>query len=335
MAEQLIQDLRGDGIDVGFLPVDPLLPRPLRPLERVKYIRTLLRSVFYLFSLVGHVRKYDVVHIFSASYVSFLISPAPAILVSRIFGKPIVLNYHSGEAEDHLRRSGRLTKWLLDLADCIVVQSAYLVSVFNSFGFKAVAIPNHVDTSMIPYRERRLIRPKVLVARALEQLYNIPCAIRAFEIVRQRFPQAEMTILGGGSQRESLGNLVRELDVGGIVFTGRVERGDIPDCYDRHDVFLNTSSIDNMPVSILEAFAAGLPVVTTRAGGIGCMIRDRENGYLVDLDDHVAAGQRIVELIEHPGEAVRLARAGREDLQKCNWDAVGSQWRELYAKLAN
>ncbi len=335
MAGQLIQDLRGDGVNVDFLPVDPLLPRPLRPLGRVKYLRTLVKSVFYLRSLIGQVPKHDVVHIFSASYVSFLISPAPAIVVARLFGKPIILNYRSGEAEDHLQRSGRLTKWLLGLADRIIVQSAYLVSVFNSFGLKAVAIPNHVDTSRIPYRERRPIQPKILVARALEPLYNIPCAIRAFQIVRQRFPQAEMTILGDGSQRESLEDLVRELDVGGIAFTGRVERENIPACYDRHDVFLNTSSIDNMPVSILEAFASGLPVVTTRPGGIGGMIRDGENGHLVDLDDHAFAARRIIELLERPDEAVRLARSGREDLRKYSWGAVGSQWRGLYAALVN
>ncbi|MCH7989538.1 MAG: glycosyltransferase family 4 protein [Planctomycetes bacterium] len=276
----------------------------------------------------------DVVHIYSASYVSFLISPTPAILVSRMFRKPVILNYHSGEAKDHLQRSGRLTHWILTLPDRIVVQSPYLVDVFKQFGFAAVAIPNHVDISQIAYRERFPLQPKILVARVLEPLYNIPCAIKAFCLIKKKFPDARMTILGDGSQRKSLEHLVRELDVSDIVFTGRVEYEDIPGYFERHDVFLNTSSIDNMPVSILEAFMAGLPIVTTQAGGIGCMIRDRENGHLIALDDHVSAAQRVIELLEQPDEALRLTRSGREELQKYSWDAVSTKWQGLYSALA-
>ena len=139
-------------------------------------------------------------------------------MISRLFGKTIVLNYHSGEAEDHLRRSGRVTKWLLGLADDIVVPSEFLVEVFKKFGFEAIAIANHLDVSAIPYRERSRLHPRIIVARTLNTLYNIPCALRAFRIVQDKHPQSEMVILGDGSQRKNLETLAEELHLKNVDF---------------------------------------------------------------------------------------------------------------------
>ena len=135
MAQRLLHDLAASGILVEFLPVDPQLPNFLRLLDRIKYVRTCMRSVFYIWALVRNVPKYDIIHIFSASYASFLISPGPALLISHLFKKASIPNYHSGEAEDHLRRSGWITKTLLGSATRIVVPSQYLVAVFSLFGF--------------------------------------------------------------------------------------------------------------------------------------------------------------------------------------------------------
>ena len=330
MAQRLVQDLRNENILVDFLPVDPLLPRLLQPIERIKYVRTVIRSLFYIGSLIRQVPGHDLIHIFSASYASFLISPGPALVIGRLFAKSVVLNYHSGEAEDHLRRSGRITKWLLGLADCIVVPSEYLVSVFARFGFDAVAIANHVDATAIPFRERSCLHPRIIVARTLNELYNIPCALKAFRLVQDQHPQSEMVILGDGPQRKRLEDLAKTLNLANVTFRGSVARAEIPGLYHEADVFLNTSSIDNMPVSIIEAFAAGLPIVTTNAGGIPYMIADRRNGHMVSVDDHVGIAQRLLELMDCPAEVRRLSRAGREEIAKYRWDAVGPQWIALY-----
>ena len=95
-------------------------------------------------------------------------------------------------------------------------------------------------------------------------------------------------------------------------------------------MFLNTSSIDNMPVSIIEAFAAGLPVVTTDAGGIPYMISDRKNGHMVGVNDHEAVAERLLELVDRPEEVRRLSQIGREEVAKYTWDSVGPQWIALY-----
>ncbi|HYN24186.1 MAG TPA: hypothetical protein VES69_03985, partial [Pyrinomonadaceae bacterium] len=91
-------------LEVGFLPINPRLPGPLRNLQAIKYLRTIGTSIHYCATLLARIRHYDVIHIFSASYFSFVLAPTPAMLVSRLYGKKILLNYHSGEAEDHLTR---------------------------------------------------------------------------------------------------------------------------------------------------------------------------------------------------------------------------------------
>lgn len=334
MAERLIDDLTNDGFQVGFIPVDSL-PGCLQFVGKLKYLRTIVNTAFYLCFLLCRVWKYDIVHIFSASYWSFLISPAPAIVVAKLYRKKVILHYHSGEAEDHLQRSGWLVHWLLKLPDQIVVPSQFLVEVFSRFGLSTVAIANNIDLNTFAFRERHIVRPRIIVARALEPPYNVSCAIRAFKIIRNCYRSAQLTVLGSGSLRRQLEDEVTSLDLKGVVFTGRIEHDELPDIYDVNDIFLNTSSIDNMPVSILEAFASGLPVVTTAAGGIPYIVKHGVSGRVVNLDDHEAVASEILRLCETPSLATELSIAGKRELQKYTWETVGANWKSLYSELYN
>ena len=330
-ADRLLARMRRDGRRVDLLPINPTPPGFLRHAVKVKYLRTLVVSFFYILSLIKRIPSYDLIHVFSASYFSFILAPTPAILIARFYGKPVILNYRSGEAEDHLTRWGEIVFPIIRLVDKIVVPSGYLVEVFAKFGFTAEAIPNVVDDHVAPYRLRTEVQPKIIVARALEPLYNIACAIRAYELVKEKYPRAEMTILGYGSEERDLKAFVRERRLAGVTFAGRVERDEIGAYYDSHDLFLNSSSIDNMPVSILEAFAAGLPIVTTDAGGIPFIIEDRVNGHMVPINNHVALAERIIELIERPEEVRRLSEIGAREIKKYRWPALAGRWRDMYA----
>src|SRR4030095_380230 len=101
---------------------------------RIKYVRTIATQLWYWPLLLRELRRANVVHAFAASYTSFLLAPLPAVLVARLLGKPVVLNYHSGEAPDHLRRSAIARFVLRRLVDVNVVPSPFLGDVFRSFG---------------------------------------------------------------------------------------------------------------------------------------------------------------------------------------------------------
>lgn len=329
-ADDLLRRFRQDGFTVGFLPVNPQLPGFFGKLQRVKYVRTLLTLPAYVLSLLRNVPKFDVLHLFSASYTSFLLAPAPAAIIGKLFGKRVVLNYHSGEAEDHLRKSSATIKRVLRYVDVLAVPSEYLRGVFGSFGIAATVIPNVVDMERFAYAGRVVFRPRFLVARMLEPLYNVGCVLRTFRLIQNRFPEAVLTILGNGSQEQALRQEAIALGLQNVHFAGLVERATIPQYYADHDIMLNASNIDNLPLSILEAFAAGLPVVSTEAGGIPHMITDRQSGMLVALNDCQSLAERALELLDNQEMAGAIAAAAYSECKKYAWAAVREQWMKVY-----
>jgi len=334
-AARLVQHLKQEpSIEVDFLPINPRLPGVLRKLQAVKYVRTVTTSILYWAKLLATIPRFDTIHIFSASYLSFLIAPAPALIVARLFGKRIILNYHSGEAEDHLRRWPRTTMPLLELADEIVVPSPYLVRVFAKFGLKAKAIFNVIDFDRLTFRRRDTLQPAFLSNRNFEAHYGVDVVLRAFAIIQQRFADASLIVVGDGPCRSELLSLAGELELRAVKFIGRVEREQMAELYNQADCFLNGSRIDNQPLSILESFACGLPVVTTDAGGIPDVVTDDVTGLLVKMDDHETLARAAINLIEHPEQAAKLTSEARKQCDRYTWEAVRNQWLEAYAPAA-
>ncbi|HEX3558980.1 MAG TPA: glycosyltransferase family 4 protein [Pyrinomonadaceae bacterium] len=320
-------------VELSFLPVNPRLPGALRGLQRIKYVRTVVTSLMYWALLLARVPRYDVLHVFSPSYFSFLLAPTPAVLVARLYGKKVVLNYHSGEAEDHLAH-WRTAIAVLRLADAIVTPSNYLVDVFARFQLSARAVPYSIETDRFRFRERTPLRPLFLSNRNHEPLYNVGCILRAFARIQRSLPEARLVIVGDGSQHAELERLARELVLRHAEFAGRVEPEEMHAFYDAADVFLNASNIDNMPISILEAFAAGTPVVTTNAGGIPYIVADGENGLMVECGDCEALARSALRLFEEPGLASKLAGRAHEQSRRYAWAAVRDGWLKVYREVA-
>ena len=334
-AQRLIEHLKKEpAVEVSFLPINPRLPGVLRKLQSIKYVRTVTTSILYWLNLLTKVPKYDVIHIFSASHLSFLIAPTPAILAGRLYGKKVLLNYHSGQAEEHLRRWRRSTIPILNnLVHKVVVPSELLVRVFSKFGIETSAIFNDIDLSRFEFRERVPLRPVFLSNRNLEALYGVDNILRAFAIIQRQVPDATLTVVGYGRQREALESLKNELNLRNVSFTGRIEHDDIYPHYSASDIFLNASRVDNQPLSIIEAFACGLPVVTTNAGGIPYMVTDGETGFVVGVDDYEALANRALDLLTRQDPAIMVQRA-RAECVKYTWTVVGPQWVHLYQDLA-
>jgi glycosyltransferase involved in cell wall biosynthesis len=329
-AHALAGNLRNEGYEVTFIPINPRFPWGLQWLRRYPYARTLLNQLLYLPSLL-RLRQSDVAHVFSASYWSFLLAPVPAILVARGLGKRVVLHYHSGEAEDHLGQWGMLVHPWLRWVDRIVVPSEYLRSVFARYGYRAHVIRNVVDASRFPYRERAPLRPRLLSTRNLDPHYKAENTLEAFAVLRTRYPNATLTVAGYGSEEDRLRRLAASLGSDGIHFVGRVEPTAMPNLYEEADIFVNSSVVDNQPVSVLEAFAAGLPVVSTGTGDLAAMVRDGETGLIVPPGDPVAMAKAVGSLLEDPDHALLLARRARQEVTKYTWSQVREAWTAVYS----
>jgi hypothetical protein len=176
-----------------------------------------------------------------------------------------------------------------------VTPSAYLVDVFSRFGVRAVPIANFVDPETARFRRRSPLRPVFLSNRNFQGLYNVPCVLRAFARIQARIPEARLIVIGDGPERASVHETARSLALRNVEFVGAVTPSAMGRWYDEADVYLNSSDIDNMPNSIIEAFACGLPVVTSRAGGIPYVVEHERNGLLVDCGDHDALAQQLAD----------------------------------------
>jgi glycosyltransferase involved in cell wall biosynthesis len=316
-------------VKVTFVEIDPDFPPGLGWVEHIPYLRTIIRMPLYWVSLLCGLREVDLVHVFAASYSSFLLAPVPAWVVSRVLGKKTILNYHSGEARDHLSRSAAARN-ILRKMDKRVVPSRYLHDVLQQFGLSTEVIPNLIDTKRFQYRERKHLRPVLICTRGYESYYAVDDVIRAFGYVQRVFPEARLLLVGSGTQERHVRDLVAQLDLANVVFSGKIARDRIGYYYDQADVFVNASWLDNMPVSVLEAFESGTPVVSTAPEGIRYLVEHERTGLLSEPHDWRALGENVVRLLHNPQLAARLAENAHDQSRAYHWDSVRTKWLELY-----
>jgi len=332
-ARQLLDAWRADGsVDAWIVPIDPVPPAPIDRLLRIKYVRTIATQLWYWPLLLRELRRADVVHAFAASYSSFLLAPLPAVLVARLLGKPVVLNYHSGEAPDHLRRSAVARFVLRRLVDANVVQSAFLRDVFRSFEIDAKVVPNIVDLRQFTYRVRDPLRPRLLCTRNFEPIYNLSCVLRAFAKIQAYYPAATLTLVGCGSQDAILRDEAAALRLENVTFAGRIAPSEVHASYADADIYVQAPRIDNMPLSLLEAFASGLPVVSTDVGGVPSMLRHGVDGLLVADNDAGGLADQVVKLLTQPALARRLAESAYRTLAAYQWPVVRDGWLQAYGR---
>lgn len=326
----LMRNWQGDPeVEASLTPIDPNLPAWLAWVERVPFLRTFMRTPWYLRALWQVAGEVQILHIFSASYWSFLIATAPAWLVGRLRHKRALIHYHSGEAADHLRRSW-VARWVLGQVDSLIVPSGYLVEVFREFGLHAEAIPNVVDLDQFIYRGRDPLRPLLVCTRGFHRYYSVDHVVRAFAAVKKQFSTARLCLVGNGPDEEKIRTLVGELQLTDVDFTGTVSRQAISRYYEEADIFINASWLDNSPVSLLEAFASGTPVVTTAPEGIQYMVEHERTGLLCQPGDWQALAQNVVRLLREAGLGPRLAENARQELPQYEWVNVRRQWLEVY-----
>ncbi len=333
-ARRLLDGWAGDPeVRAWLVPINPRPPGPLARALQVKYLRTAATQVLYWPSLVRQLARADVVHVFSASYFSFLLAPVPAIAVARALGRPVVLNYRSGEAPDHLARSP-FARRVIRSCDCNVVPSSFLAGVFAEHGVPTTIVPNTIDVERFAFRPRVPLRPRLLSTRNLEPLYNVACTLRAFGPVQAAHPDATLTLVGAGSQETELRRLASSLGLRNVRFAGRMPQDEIWRAYADADIYVQSPDIDNMPSSILEAFASGNPVVSSDAGGVPAIVRHGVNGLLAPRNDHQRLAEAVLRLLAEPALAAALAGAARRDCEPYRWGVVRRQWLEIYRDVA-
>jgi glycosyltransferase involved in cell wall biosynthesis len=263
---------------------------------------------------------------------SWHLCAAPAIWLAALRRVPVVVNYRGGEAGRFLDRSHACVRPTLERASLLVVPSGFLREVFERHGFAARIVPNIVDLRAFTPADSLPSAPHVVVTRNLEAIYDNATALRAFASLRQRHPAARMTVAGEGPERKPLEALCETLGIAAAVrFTGRLDNAALPELYRSATIVVNPSTVDNMPVSLLEALACGVPIVSTNVGGIPFLVEHDVDALLVPARDGDAMARALLRLTEEPALALRLRQAGMTSARRYAWPAVRPLLFAVYA----
>jgi glycosyltransferase involved in cell wall biosynthesis len=308
-------------------------PYPLKALARIPILRAATRLLPYVVRLFRVIGTADIVHVMANSGWSWHLFAAPAIVVARWRGVPSVVNYRGGEAAAFLAGSHALVCFGLRRSSALVVPSRYLQEIFAAHRIRSDVVPNIIDLERFrPRTEPRSPNaPRILVPRNLEPIYDVDTALRALRILREALPQVRMTVAGSGPERERLERLASELGVADAVeFCGRVERDAMASLYRDADVVVNPSLVDNMPNSVLEALASGVPVVSTNVGGVPYIVRDGASALLVPPGAPAELAAAVRRVLDDAALAAALRENGLRDVRQYAWPHVRDQWAQVY-----
>ncbi len=332
---QLAELLRAAQAQVRLIQTNSPYPRWAAGLPG---LRALVRLMPYLAALWQVAGRSDVFHVMANSGWSWHLFAAPAIWVAHVRGVPVVVNYRGGEAAQFLSRAHRWIAWSMRRVATLVVPSRFLQEVFDAYRMPSTVVPNIIDLSRFTRAEKSLglaaDKAHLVVARNLEPIYDNATALRAFAQVFQQHAHARLTIAGSGPQEAELRALASSLGVAQAVrFAGRLDRDEMAALYRQADVCINPSLADNMPNSVLEALASGVPVVSTCVGGVPYIVQDGVTALLVPSQDPPAMAAAVLRLLADPALNARLVDAGLAEVQRYTWFRVAPMLAGIYRQL--
>lgn len=333
-ARQLKKLLQSEGYTVHFVQVNA----PYSPVwvGKIKGVRAVARMLPYLWHLWVTAGKVDLFHIMANSGWSWHLFATPAVWIAALRGKPAIINYRGGEARTFFKSAYNWVKPSLNKAHLIVVPSGFLQEVFTEFGHETRIVPNIIDLEKFysTDKQKKVNQPHIVVTRNLEPIYDVATAIRAFALVNSKHSGARLSIAGEGPEKQMLENLAEELNVSdSVTFTGRLANEQIAELYRTADIMINPSLADNMPISVLEALASEVAVVSTNVGGVPFLVEHEKTALLVDPSRPEAMAKAVCQLLDDDNKIQQMAKSGLEQVKQYSWQSVSELWTQAYSEV--
>ncbi len=299
--------------------------------------RRTLRLADMLAAIALKRHAYAVAQVDVYSGRAFFWAEAACSLLDRL-GKPYLLTLHGGGLPQFAARWPRRVRRLLAGARTVTSPSRFLQRELSGYHREVELLPNPIDLAAYPYRPRVRPGPELLWLRAIHEVYNPGMAVAVLARVRTVYPAARLVMFGPVKQaaaQQRLELFAAELGVlSAVHFGGGIPKPEVPTALERGDIFLNTSNVDNAPVSVLEPMAAGLPVVSTDAGGIPDLLSDGEHALLVPTGAAEAMAAAVCRLREDDGLAAALSDRARRLVEGLDWPHVLPRWLALLHQAA-
>ncbi len=315
---------------------DRLMGRGWTTIDTSSRKNALAKLADMLWTTYRHKGRYDVAHVEVYSGRAFIWAEATCWLLRRL-GKPYVLTLHGGNLPSFASRNPARMRRLLATAAYITTPSRYLYDTMQPYAENLRVLPNALDLSAYTFVQRTAATPKLVWLRAFAEVYNVTLAAEVVARLKDDYPTLQLYMIGPDKQDGSLEAFqarVEALDIGEhITIVGRVPKEAVPTWMNKGDVFLNTTNFDNTPVSVMEAMAAGLCVVSTDAGGLPYLLDDGEDALLVPVGDADAMAGAVRRILEDPALAETLSRKARARAERFDWASVLPQWEAILVDM--
>ncbi|MFN0729524.1 glycosyltransferase family 4 protein [Polaribacter gochangensis] len=292
-------------------------------------LNKLVRLLHMSFSVIKYRKKVDYILIDTFSTVNFYYAFITSQL-ARIFNIKYISILHGGNLPIRLVNSKILSKMIFANSFKNVAPSNYLKIAFEKKNYETVFIPNILEIENYSYKERKNIRPNILWVRSFCHIYNPTMAIEVLYLVKKEFPKATLCMVG--PVKDDSINLVKakvkeyQLEKS-VEFTGVLPKEKWHKKSVDYDIFINTTNFDNTPVSIMEAMALGLIVVSTNAGGMPYLIDNDVDGILVDKENAKQMADQICNVLKK--QHIRFTKRAREKAETFGWEIVKDKWIKL------
>jgi L-malate glycosyltransferase len=289
-----------------------------------------LRMIEMIFKTCKYAKKVDYVLIDTYStknfWYAFVISQ-----LCRMLRVKYIPKLHGGNLPNRIVRSKFFSDLIFNNAHINIAPSNYLYETFKDSGYTNLKyIPNTIELQLYTASEKEFKTPKLLWVRSFAKIYNPLMAVKVFIKIKQAFPDAQICMVGP-KKDDSYSKTVRFAQKNNIdiVFTGKLSKEDWIELSKDYNIFINTTHFDNTPISVIEAMALGLPVVSTNVGGIPYLLEHNNNALLVNDDDVDGMAKEINRLITELDLADNLSEKGKETVKDFDWEVVKKQWSEL------
>jgi L-malate glycosyltransferase len=290
----------------------------------------ILRMLDMIFKTISNSRKVDFVLIdtYSTSnfWFAFLISQ-----LCRLLNLKYIPKLHGGNLPHRLSKSPFFCKMIFKNAYKNIAPSNYLMEAFQNKNYaEIIYIPNTIEIQNYRYKPREKIEPKLLWVRSFTAIYNPEMALMVLLELKKEFPNAQLCMVGPDKD----GTLVNTIQLAknlklNVNFTGKLSKDKWAKLSEQYDIFINTTHLDNTPVSVIEALALGLPVVSTNVGGIPFLLEDKITAILVNDNDVAAMVNGIKEIINNKQLKDHLIHNGLNLIQEFDWEKVKNKWIEI------
>lgn len=289
------------------------------------------RLLAMCWAVIKNSNKVDFILIDTFSTTNFYYAYCTSQL-ARIFKTPYVPILHGGNLPNRLKKSPKMSKMIFSNAKINVAPSNYLKHAFELEGYKTTLIPNIIEINQYKFKERNNVSPKLLWVRAFDKTYNPLMAIKVLYELKKDFSEAKLCMIGPEKDEtlELTKQLVNDLNLhDSVEITGVLPKEEWHKKSENFDIFINTTDFDNTPVSLIEAMALGLPIVSTNVGGIPFLIEDGKDGVLVEKDDVDGMVSVIKTYLENPVVANEISKKARQKAEKFDWVNIKQLWYKL------